>query len=284
MIQSVIKAMAQLEKIKSGGDSRFNFPCPVCWFGNLDTDKPVILTMGINPSDEEFDNYQFRGFTGDYANPQDCIDAYNDYFKRKPYSQWFDEQEAIINCKSSHVQHSRAIKFLSGCKSLDASYYDGAVTNECYGISAKYQLVHIDLFPFATDPVWGSKDLNLPKQTKSQLFAYGMQLIAKIIEEVKPKLILSFGGFESKTSALKEYFGNDFVLDNAVQIPKKSNFSKLTPRKMAEGSITINGIKTPIIFTSAVAADVNRIYGITDHVDHLLILADKYLTGAKLPI
>lgn len=283
MLQSVTQAIAQLANIKSK-DSRFDFPCPVCWFGNLDAKKPLILTMGINPSDKEFINNRFRGFKDywSYANPQDCIDAYNGYFKGKPYSDWFDEQEAIINCKSSHAKGSRAIKYLSGCKSLDASYYDDTVSNVNTEEPSKYQLVHVDLFPFATNPTWGG--LKLTRQTKSQLFTDGLQLVTKIIDLFKPKLILSFGGFESKKSALKEYFGNDFVLKNAVQIPQKSNFSKLTPRKMAEGSITINGIKTPIIVTSAVAADVNRIYGISNHVDHLLILADKYLTGAKLPI
>lgn len=283
MLQSVKQAIAQLANIKPG-DKRFDFPCPVCWFGNLNSDKPIILTMGINPSYKEFIGNRFRGFKGSwsYTNPQDCIDAYNGYFKGQPYSAWFDEQEAIINCKSSHAKGSRAIKYLSGFKSLDASYYDDTVSNVNTEKPSKYQLVHVDLFPFATNPTWGG--LKLTPQFKSLLFNYGLQLIADIIAKYEPKLILSFGGFESKKSALKEYFGNDFVLKNAVQIPQKSNFSKLTPRKMAEGSITINGIKTPIIVTSAVAADVNRIYGITNHVDHLLILADKYLTGAKLPI
>ena len=239
--------------------------------------------MNLRNLNKEFIGNRFRGFKGSwsYANPQDCIDAYDEYFKGQPYSDWFDEQEAIINCKSSHAKGSRAIKYLSGCKSLDASYYDDTVSNVNTEKPSKYQLVHVDLFPFATSPTWGG--LKLTPQFKSLLFNYGLQLIADIIAKYEPKLILSFGGFESKKSALKAYFNNDFVLD-AVQKTQKSNFSKLTPRKMAEGSIAINGIKTPIIVTSAVAADVNRIYGITDHVDHLLILADKYLTGAKLPI
>ena len=40
MLQSVKQAIAQLANIKSV-DSRFDFPCSVCWFGNLDTKKPL---------------------------------------------------------------------------------------------------------------------------------------------------------------------------------------------------------------------------------------------------
>ena len=234
MLQSVTQAIAQLANIKSE-DSRFDFPCPVCWFGNLDTKKPLILTMGINPSDKEFLHQDtgfkcFRGLRNNSITPQSIRDAFNNYFHREPYTHWFNAQQKLLS-------------------PLNASYYNDVNTD--------YQLVHIDLFPFATFPKWAK--LSLTPQFKSLLFGYGLQLIADIIAKYKPKLILSFGGFESKKSALKEYFGNDFVLANAVQIPQKSNFSKLTPRKMAEGSITINGIKTPIIVTSAVAADVNRI-------------------------
>lgn len=169
MLQSVKQAIAQLANIKPV-DKRFDFPCPVCWFGNINTDKPIILTMGINPSDEEFENCQFRGFIGNYANPQDCIDAYNMYFdgeNANPYKKWFGQAESFINAAISRLYNR------------NASFYTSKLS------AGDYQLLHVDLFPFATKPTWSriKNSFNL-----SQLFSlYGKDLLCEIIDYLQTK-------------------------------------------------------------------------------------------------
>ena len=171
MLQSVKQAIAQLANIKSV-DSRFDFPCPVCWFGNLDTKKPLILTMGINPSDEEFENGQFRGFIGNYANPQDCLDAYNMYFdsaNANPYKKWFGQAESFINAAISRLYNR------------NASFYTSKLS------AGDYQLLHVDLFPFATKPTW-SRIKNSFNLSLSQLFSlYGEDLLCEIIDYLQTK-------------------------------------------------------------------------------------------------
>lgn len=173
MLQSVTQAIAQLANIKPV-DKRFDFPCPVCWFGNINTDKPIILTMGINPSDKEFINNRFRGFKDywSYANPQDCIDAYNMYFdsaNANPYKKWFGQAESFINAAISRLYNR------------NASFYTSKLS------AGDYQLLHVDLFPFATKPTW-SRIKNSFNLSLSQLFSlYGEDLLCEIIDYLQTK-------------------------------------------------------------------------------------------------
>lgn len=252
MIHHVIQAMNQLAEIKSV-DSRFDFPCPVCWFGNLDTKKPLILTMGINPSDKDFLHQDtgfkcFRGLRNNSITPQSIIDAFNNYFHREPYTHWFNAQQKLL------------------CP-LNASYYNDVDTD--------YQLVHIDLFPFATSPKWAK--LSLTPQFKSLLFDYGLQLIADIIAKYEPKLILSFGGFNDKVSAFRNYWRESFSLEDHGKYPKNDKTEKLKSRKIATGTVEINKRRTPIIFSTAVVADANRINAFDEHMNYMLDLAKKVL-------
>lgn len=174
MIPSVTQAIAQLAIIKSR-DTRFKFPCPICWFGNLDTDKPIILTIGINPSDKEFlsdknGKIYFRGMEDIPVSASSLIAAYNGYFdgvNAKPYSEWFNTAERYINAAVSRLYNKKASFYTSNLNPGD------------------YQLLHVDLFPFATKPTWSGikKSFNL-----SRLFSlYGKDLLYEIIDYLQTK-------------------------------------------------------------------------------------------------
>lgn len=138
---------------------------PILWFGNLQSVKPIVLTLGANPSRQEYlrDSSEvawkkvqqtgdesllvyleppanrFRLLTRDEKlndvceNEQlrtDIIEGYNTYFSRNPYTRWFGQPKS----DPYNVEG-----FLRG---FGASYYDHQNT--------PFRAIHIDLFPFTT--------------------------------------------------------------------------------------------------------------------------------------
>ena len=100
---------------------------PILWFGNLKEymDSPTkIVTVGINPSKNEFYNpskkvfqieYRLKGVTswaGKSCLSSSDIDAYctalNNYFSYNPYDRWFDWNESALlglDCCSRKSRH-----------------------------------------------------------------------------------------------------------------------------------------------------------------------------------
>lgn len=227
-------------------DKWFNFQFPICWFGNINSDRDIILTLGINPSDKEFSNK--TGFLSSSINqndPKSLIHAYNSYFK-KPY-EWFKTQQSYLQ------------KY-----GLNADYGDALYKRK------DYQLIHVDLFPFATNPVWGKLKPMLPEDFRQLLFLYGLPVLKRIIEVCKPKLILSFGEFDTKISVLRDDKSLNFNPSKAVKVPNKDNAKKLT-----NGTITYSGIQVPIILSSVVFSQPNS--GIEEHMCKLMEEAQTYL-------
>lgn len=233
MYDVIEQSIDMLNNLKSS-NRIFDFSCPICWFGNLDSDKPIILTLSINPSDREFINNHFRGMQG-AINSQDLEDAYNNYFRRAPYG-WFNYQERILN-------------------QLSASYYDNP--------AMKYQLVHVDLFPFATNPKWNVVKSVLTHNDKNLIIAIGMRILERIIIKYNPKAIISFGELNTKTVTLKNLGFN--CVNCPMQVPVQKG-----ARKLGDGEILVNGYKLPVILTSVVAKDINRIPYNQEHVDEII--------------
>lgn len=266
MIQSVTQAIGQLNVIQSA-DPRFKFPCPVCWFGNLNSDKPIILTMGINPSDKEFENGQFRGFIGNYANPQDCIDAYNMYFdsaNANPYKKWFGQAESFINAAISRLYNR------------NASFYTSKLS------AGDYQLLHVDLFPFATKPTW-SRIKNSFNLSLSQLFSlYGEDLLCEIIDYLQTKA----GRWIDKVIVFGKDIAEVLINGNYVQVLEDSGLFPSgcnSPRYIKKGilqlySKTGNKISPiPIAISSISIGHAVPAYrgqpgkALAEHMDKLLI-------------
>jgi len=63
---------------------------PILWFGNMESDKPKIVTIGANPSNREFFSLKgkaYHRFNYSAINPYDPIElehAYNNYFNNLP--------------------------------------------------------------------------------------------------------------------------------------------------------------------------------------------------------
>jgi hypothetical protein len=188
---------------------------PVLWFGNATSSKPKVLTIGANPSRQEFllDSSvqaleKVLRLSGDqsllsYREPpgnrfrllcgretladiltseklqKQVIDRYNKYFTGNPYTIWFGH-----DCDDSYKVEG----FLRG---FGASYYDGNTVPQ--------QAIHIDLFPFATLDDFG----RIKAMAKAAFFADGWArcLLSRLVEYLSPAALVLFG----RTNC--EYFG-----------------------------------------------------------------------------
>ncbi len=177
---------------------------PVLWFGNAASPKPKVVTVGANPSRQEFlrDNApkaaaKVRQASDhsllSYLEPphnrfrvlvareslediqtssslrEEIIASYNNYFEREPYQSWFghDREDSY-----------KVEGFLRG---LGASYYG----------FARLQAIHIDLFPFATVSDFGQ----IVSMASASLFADGwvQRLVNQLVANLCPQALVVFG-------------------------------------------------------------------------------------------
>ncbi len=183
---------------------------PVLWFGDTRTNLPKIITIGANPSREEFLNHHKKNAQKMINNreqkllqylkkprfrtlsqteslfdilinvnlQEEIIESYNSYFSNNPYINWFGKPNGF-----------KLEAFLNG---LNASYYPDKIQ---YGFNA----IHIDLFPFPTisdyKEISGLAEKDLFNNEWSQNFL--RNLMTTFIPS--PKLIVVFG----KTNFIK---------------------------------------------------------------------------------
>lgn len=144
---------------------------PIKWFGDREAYQKSdvkIITVGLNPSDKEFREKVDYPFTTDLRFP-DYIDgdeaslekAWNRYFEKNPYRQWFDSGfEPILN-------------------GMGASYYSGKGFNN--------RALHTDICsPWATYPTWSK----LPASDQGSLIKTGFPEWQKLVNELEPDIIL----------------------------------------------------------------------------------------------
>lgn len=186
---------------------------PILWFGDAKSNKPIVLTVGANPSRKEYlhdsseealkkvQNHEPLSYreTPDnrfkLLNPnenlddileneqlqQEIIDGYNSYFcrvdskgKYLAYTKWFGQNKL----DSYNVEG-----FLRG---FGASYYANK--------DLDFQAIHIDLFPFATlsnfKCLLKNKNIN-----KEDLFGneWSAQLIQSLVKMLQPSVLIIFG-------------------------------------------------------------------------------------------
>ena len=191
--------LIKLSKIESFKYEILEKAPPVLWFGNKETKKPIVLTLGANPSREEFlsdnsknaknniikkiplnylkekrffhlsDKQDYESIISNIKIQDEIIKSYNNYFTNgNPYN-WFGK-----NTPESYNSE----QFI---RELNASYYGGK----------DYQAIHIDLFPFATV----SNFTSIFKVTQANIFddKWGQSFIIELIEMLNPKFILVFG-------------------------------------------------------------------------------------------
>jgi hypothetical protein len=177
---------------------------PILWFGDAASKKQRVLTIGANPSRQEYlaESSQkaaakIQNYGNDtqlfYLEPPrnrfyvlqttsvldeiavnnrlqtDIINGYNGYFKQNPY-RWFGKDKA----NSYNVEG-----FLRG---IGASYFSHTLT---------YQAIHVDLFPFAT-----IRDFNQIRSiSERDIFQNGWAraFLTKLIDMLQPEIIIIFG-------------------------------------------------------------------------------------------
>ncbi len=179
---------------------------PVLWFGNASSLKPKVLTLGANPSRQEFLSdssaqaiEKVRRSSDQsalsYREPPDnrfhvlgggetladtlkskklqrqIIDSYNSYFSRKPYTTWFGHDR------------DNSYKVEGFLRGFGASYYDGSAIPQ--------QAIHIDLFPFTTLADFG----RIKSMVNVALFENGwaQRLVSRLVEFLSPTILVLFG-------------------------------------------------------------------------------------------
>jgi hypothetical protein len=195
LLQKAIKKQNELSLLNGWKDELLSLAPPVLWFGNNNTNKPKIITIGANPSRSEFlngNNSTLRGISADnvpYLSKSqqrfytfdkneltsdlslqklhEIINSYNNYFTNHPYRSWFGKVnggkvEALVN-------------------SFGASFYN----------DGNKQVLHLDLFPFAT-----LSDFNKIKHlAEDDLFcnSWAQEFLLNLISNIEPEIIIVFG-------------------------------------------------------------------------------------------
>ena len=163
---------------------------PIVWFGDLDAymkSNLKILTMGLNPSDNEFRNkvvenscFRFPAAEklDDIKTDKDrktIIKAYNDYFIEEP-CEWFEK-----GYRKVLTLFSKALSEKDG-KSVNYGYKDD--------VKDAYKAIHIDFFSaLATSPAWGSLE-KVCSPVRTRLKKNGKDLFENLYELLDPDVII----------------------------------------------------------------------------------------------
>ncbi|NDK57076.1 hypothetical protein [Pontibacter fetidus] len=204
LLDDATKKLIELGKQQELVNELLSKAPPVLWFGNNLSPKEKIVTIGANPSREEFlkenkfkaqerlnsgGNLEYiderlsrfkvlsneQDWTHILENPslkEEIFISYNDYFKRNPYK-WFGKK-ASGNDSSYNVEG-----FINA---LDGSYYEG---------EKRYQCLHIDLMPFPTI----SDFTSILVESEKYIFKndWARNFLDRLITEINPNKIIVFG-------------------------------------------------------------------------------------------
>ena len=161
--------------------------CPVPFFGRIDSDKPLIFTIGSNPSDDEFltkprigkstripvSPVRFLDASTSY-NSSNLFAACNEYFVKNPYCGWFgtllpSKMEAFVEL-------------------LGGSYFDDSSEHQ-----SEYQVVHLDLMPFPTTKKFRDFKSSNSSDVNYWVNTFGIPLVNELVSVYRPDLILCVG-------------------------------------------------------------------------------------------
>jgi len=189
---------------KTGWNQEIPKRCPpVLWFGDSTAESPFVLTVGANPSREEYledtsdealakvkrsgdqsdlsylstprfylppSNTSLAGVAEDDNELEKILEGYDNYFEQNPYQTWFGHPK-----EDSYKVEG----FLRG---FGASYYDD---------SLEYQALHVDLFPFVTLSDFG----DLEDAANQDLFQNGWasSFLERLVDLLDPRIVVVFG-------------------------------------------------------------------------------------------
>ena len=202
---------------------------PVPFFG--DAEKALVATLGLNPSNREFedkDGEELKGYGRRFQTLRSLeISSWEDariehaekvyrscqnYFEINPYGQWFNALERIM-------------------EGIPASYYN----------RKKHTACHLDLVPYATFEKWGA----LSSNKKSMLVRTSVDPLISILKSTKIRLIILNG------KSVVDYF----ELVSGVKLNQKIEPSFKLLRKSGKH---VNGISYKGAFKELLGIDVGR--------------------------
>lgn len=138
---------------------------PILWFGNLQAYKasPLrILTVGINPSEDEFPNNTFRRFPAwNELSVENYFKGLNEYFNVEAYN-WFTQ--------------------LSNSISFDEIWNCSYITDQRQNTA-----LHVDFCtPIATNPTWSN---GLPANVQSYLQEIQIDYFQRLLAFLNPDIV-----------------------------------------------------------------------------------------------
>lgn len=195
------KKLIELSSISDWDNELLSKAPPVLWFGNANSSKPKILTIGANPSRWEFLNQsQMKAYSIPVAKQcyetkylsekrfchlspaqtyndilsneslrNSIIDSYNSYYLQNPYK-WF----------GSNKEDSYNVEGV--LRGMNASYFE---------VDSEFRACHIDIFPFATISDYTQIKQIAEKDILSDSWA--KKIVEALLGEFSPELVLIFG-------------------------------------------------------------------------------------------
>lgn len=138
---------------------------PILWFGNLEAYRKStikILTVGINPSEDEFPNNTFRRFPAwNELSVENYFKGLNEYFNEEAYN-WFTQ--------------------LSNSISFDEIWNCSYITDQRQNTA-----LHVDFCtPIATNPTWSN---GLPANVQSYLQEIQIDYFQRLLAFLNPDIV-----------------------------------------------------------------------------------------------
>lgn len=170
---------------------------PILWFGDVEQylrSSRKILTVSLNPSDNEFKTKSEQEYSTAYRFPTyngsipSLYDSYNEYFRKQPYGKWFKASFGAV------------------LSSFSSSHY-GEESNTA---------LHTDIgSPFATSPTWSKLD----KHHRASLESYGSKSWHRLVQILEPDVILFSASRDFQRKILLPQIGTWIEIDVGSDTP-----------------------------------------------------------------
>ncbi|WP_125765902.1 hypothetical protein [Levilactobacillus mulengensis] len=247
-----------------GSDTTIVGNFPIIWFGDLaryfnNPDKIKIVTMGINPSNAEFNQPSFKALSeidlsktdsqAKIAKIEDAIfNSFNTYFKKSKPTKYFSNLETVLTTVFAPFLKTQSLSF------------------------RRNQIIQIDTFSaLATYPLWtkleeevqyilafGNKTSDKLPSLKLKLPTHsGRELSARLYHLLEPDLTIYMGKYKNFKNDVEPQFINEFKkpdekILNLVEPSKKVAITIIKEtNKVAHCIVFIRNGQSPVMWAKS---------------------------------